>query len=301
MRESGFVGTPMMTRRKAASGLLLAALPSACVTANEQSPHSPLWLIERDGGRVYIFGHTPPRSTDWNEPAIAAIAAACDVCWVETNTSTRGDLQALVMRYGVESGPALSERLSGEDWSRVEAALALTHVPGDAIAPFRPWLAAQTLEEASYTASGLPGRGAQIIIADQYQAAGKNVESEFATQDDVVEWFGAMTPTQDLQFLRYTLDNILAPAEAEEAKFDAWLSGDVRPAYAWMAQMKQRYPELYAAIVVQRNANWIARIEAMLAARRPALVITGLYHLAGPDNLPQLLAASGFDARRVTA
>lgn len=301
MRESGFAGTPIMTRRKAASGLLLAALPSACVTANERSPHSPLWLIERDGGRVYIFGHTPPRQGDWNEPAIAAIAAACDVCWVETNNATRGDLQALVMRYGIDGSAALSERLSGEDRARVEAALALTQVPSEAIAPFKPWLAAHTLENAFYTASGLTGRGAQIIIAEQYQAAGKSVESEFATQDDVIEWFGAMTPTQDLQFLRYTLDNILSPAEAEAAKFDAWLRGDVRPAHDWMAQMKEHYPELYAAIVVQRNANWLARIEAMLTARRSALVITGLYHLAGPDSLPQLLAASGFDARRVTA
>lgn len=290
-----------ITRRRALGGLLVTAMASACATPRPPASHSPLWLIERDGGRVYLFGHTPPRPTDWNEPAIAAIAAQCDVCWGETNQSTRGDLQALVVRYGVDGAAPLSERLSSEDWTRVEAALALTHVPSESIAPFKPWLAAATLEGASYAASGLTGRGAQIVIAEQYQAAGKRVESEFPTQDDVMEWFGAMTPEQGLQFLRYTLDNILAAPESEAAKFDAWMRGDAGPAQAWMAQMKQRYPELYATIVVQRNVNWVARVEAMLTARQPAVVITGLYHLVGPDSLQHQLASAGLNARRVSA
>lgn len=290
-----------ITRRSAASGVFLAALSSGCATPTARAAHSPLWLIERDGGRVFVFGHTPPRPTDWNEPAIAAIAAQCEVCWVETNQSTRGNLQALVMRHGVDASAPLSERLSREDWIRVEAALALTHVSSESVAPLKPWLAAQTLEEASYVAAGLTGRGAQIVIPEQYQAASKVVESEFPTQDDTVEWFGALTATQNLQYLRYTLDNVLAPSEAEAAKFDAWQRGDLGPALAWMAQMKQRYPELYATIVVQRNVNWVARIEAMLAARRPACVITGLYHLVGPDSLQQQLAAAGVNARRLSA
>jgi uncharacterized protein len=152
------------------------------------------------------------------------------------------------------------------------------------------------LEDAYYDVMKMSAAAQKVLVA-KATAAHINVSSEFAVKDDVFAWFGSLTPEQDVQFLRYSLDMILAGAAENERIFSAWSKGDAGPAADRVAGMKQRYPDLYPKIVVERNRGWIPRFNAMLASKSPALVITGCYHLAGPDNLLSQLRAAGLSVR----
>jgi uncharacterized protein len=174
----------------------------------------------------------------------------------------------------------------------------VAQVPLASLATLRPWVAGGVLEDGYYKARGMSDAADKILVA-KATSAGVPVSSEFPVKDDVIEWFGAMSPEQDIEFLRYSLDMILAGPAVNERIFAAWARGDAGPAADRVAGFKRLYPNLYPKIVVERNNGWIPRFNTMLANKTPALVITGLYHLVGPDNLLLKLRAAGLRVRQL--
>lgn len=207
-------------------------------------------------------------------------------------------MRETVMRLGVDASAPLSERLPESDWVRVQTAAALNGVEIESIDQFRPWLAAHTIGEASDELRGWVGETAESVIAAAALQSGKEVRSEFPFQEDIIEWFGRMTAQQSLEFLRFTLDEVLSPISEETAKFDAWSRGDTRPATEWMSNARTSYPPFYEAAVIERNRDWVARFDSMLSENKNGLVIVGLYHLVGPDSVQENLSRMGFTVRR---
>ena len=263
-------------------------------TAETRRPW-PLFLVEGQGSRVYLMGETPPRPAPWHDARIEALIPRCSGVWTETNNIFRKDVQELVARYGIDETSPLESRLTERDQERLARAAELAHVPLSSLAHFRPFMAGSMLEDAYYNAMGMSDAAEKILVA-KAMSAGVSVLSEFPAKDDVIAWFGAMSPERDLQFLRYSLDQILE-GPANERIYAAWSGGDAGPAAGRVADIKRLYPDLYPKIVVERNIGWIPRFTTMLTNKKPALVITGLYHLAGPDNLLIQLRAAGLIVR----
>src|SRR6266849_5140886 len=122
----------------------------------------------------------------------------------------RGDLNDQVTRNGIDNATPLMARLGADDRALLKKAAAHCKVPMASLTNFRPWLAGATLEDAFYQAMGLSGLAPDKVLSAKAQAAGVPLFSEFAVKNDVVMWFGTMSPEQDLQFLRYILDEVLA-------------------------------------------------------------------------------------------
>ena len=58
-------------------------------------------------------------------------------------------------------------------------------------------------------------------------------------------------------------------------------------------------PELFDKIVIQRNRNWMPRIEQMLAdPDKDYLVVTGALHMIGAQGLVEQLRAKGYKVTR---
>lgn len=291
------------SRREALLGLGISA-GAALIGAPARSASIrrwPLWTVEAGGSRIFLTGETPPRRVDWSDARIEKALSMSSAMWNETNHIRREDIGALIARHGIDDSATLSARLGEVDKERLAAALKITGLDGKSIGRFRPWLVGQSLDELFYPKLGYTGRSASTILAAQAEAAGKPVFSEFAASDDVVAWFGAMTPEQDVDYLRYTLDHIIAGPAAEDAILADWANGKPGRAAAWIARMKRRYPALDRVIVIDRNRGWVPRIRTMLAQGRPTLVITGLYHLVGPDSVQSQLHAAGLRIRPSSA
>jgi len=88
----------------------------------------------------------------------------------------------------------LTARLGADDRALLEKAAAHCKVPMASLTNFRPWLAGATLEDAFYQAMGLSGLAPDKVLSAKAQAAGVSLFSEFAVKNDVVMWFGTMSP-----------------------------------------------------------------------------------------------------------
>jgi uncharacterized protein YbaP (TraB family) len=52
-------------------------------------------------------------------------------------------------------------------------------------------------------------------------------------------------------------------------------------------------------LITQRNENWVAQIETMLANNEEAFLVVGAGHLVGPTSVVTLLEQKGFSSERV--
>jgi hypothetical protein len=163
----------------------------------------------------------------------------------------------------------------------------------------RPWPAGATLEEAFYDVMGLSGRAPNKVLSAEAKTAGIPLFSEFEVKDDVATWFGTMSPQQDLQFLRYILDEVLASRSDQAATFTDWGRGDFRRATGVVTRIKQLYPELYGMLILDRNHRWVLRFTKMLSDQKPAMVLLGHFHLVGSEGVLAQLAAAGMAVQEI--
>ena len=259
----------------------------------------PLWEIKKGRGLVYLLGHTPPRPTDWSDSRIEGLLRTCASLWDETNQTASVNVQDLMQRYGIDPNKPLNAWLSPSDRDRLAQAARLAGVPEDSLAPFRPWLAGQALEGAFFSAKGFNGRNADAVLVSEAGEAGLSIVSEFATKEDAARWFGGFSPVQEVQYLRYILDEILAGHDEGQRVYADWARGKDARASHWVATMKRLYPELYRSIVILRNQDWVPRIRSILTQPKPTMIVVGLYHLAGPDSVQSRLRANGMDVTRI--
>ena len=51
---------------------------------------------------------------------------------------------------------------------------------------------------------------------------------------------------------------------------------------------------MYERLLVNRNRNWLPRLDALLTRNGRAFVVVGAAHLVGPDGLLAMLKAKGY-------
>jgi uncharacterized protein YbaP (TraB family) len=75
---------------------------------------------------------------------------------------------------------------------------------------------------------------------------------------------------------------------------EGWRAGDAPGVERIVLTELKQEPLLYQRLLVERNRNWLPKIEALFARRGHALVVVGAAHLIGPDGLISLLRAKGY-------
>jgi uncharacterized protein len=258
----------------------------------------PLWVVKSGGGTVYLTGETPGGHSDWSNARIEGIVSGCDALWTEAGAASREPIGPLIVRYGYDAKTPLMTLLSEDDKARLGKAAALAQLPVAQLGSLRPWLAAYELEHAYDHATGATGLSANQVLSADAKRAGVPIRSEFPAQDDTIAAYGALSPIADLEFLRFTLDDILAAPGEVDRENAAWARGELGPATAKVAAAKRRYPEFYRELLVERNRRWAPRIADMLQQAKPSLVVVGNYHLPGPDGVLAQLRRAGLTARR---
>jgi uncharacterized protein YbaP (TraB family) len=79
----------------------------------------------------------------------------------------------------------------------------------------------------------------------------------------------------------------------------AWRTGDIAYMEENLLSEIANYPELYEAIVADRNRNWVNTIDKLLAGEEDYLVIVGALHLIGKDGIPRLLESRGYEVNQL--
>jgi uncharacterized protein YbaP (TraB family) len=106
--------------------------------------------------------------------------------------------------------------------------------------------------------------------------------------------FDEMSMEEQDRMLASTLRELETEKAAVATLADAWKAGDAPTVERIVLQELRKEPRMYQRLLVDRNRDWLPKIEALFARKGRAFVVVGAAHLVGGDGLLALLRAKGY-------
>ena len=281
--------------RKAFAALFILLVVSV---ARGDDESAMIWVAEGDSNRVYLMGSIHMlREQDHPLPGIVdAVYDDAEKLVMEIDMDDIDPLAALqfLMQEGVLQGDTTLKDVMGESLSAKDPAYAAENdIPIEMLEKSEPWLAAMTVQEMIMMRIGFKAEfGIEMYLMAKASADGKPITGLETIEQQLGFLDGLSPDTQS----RWLLQSIVEGRRMEmliDEMVAAWRNGDVQFLERELLVEMDTYPELYDALLADRNKSWIMPIMNMLDDRDDYLVIVGAAHLVGDDGVPDLLSEQG--------
>lgn len=282
-----------------ALGLCLAGISTALA-----GDGPAMWQVVQGNSKVVLFGtvHLLPPNTSWQSDVLKAVVedASSLTLEVEDAKAAAPALQKFTFENGLyPSGQSLERAIGPEDFAKVQSVSQNLGLPGNALNPMRPWLAALSLTLQYAQLEGFQvDAGAEAWLTQQFISRNKPILG----LEDPVKALGAVANHDDdvqKTMLMDTVEQLSDGGSILGDMHDAWLVGDLEALDVSLLQPMKEQKELYQTLLLDRNAEWTPKIEMLLKTPGVHLVAVGTAHLIGEGSVIDLLSAQGFEVRRL--
>src|SRR5262245_34638438 len=199
-----------------------------------------------------------------------------------------------LMRGMLPPSQTLEKVIAPATLTLLTAAAADIGAPIEALQRLKPWMIALTLEGLALHKLGFdPELGLDMHFFNLARKAGKPVQG-LETVEYQISRFDDMTFEQQDRLLAESLREMNTEKASVTKLTDAWKNGDAAAVERIVLADLKADQFLYQRLLVERNKNWLPKIEALFARKGRALVLVGAAHLVGPDGLVAMLKAKGY-------
>ena len=285
---------------KVRASLLVAALVLLAGFPVDALSKNFIWkATSRTGGTVYLAGSVHLLSRDYYplDPAFESALQGADLLVEEIEL---GEMLAprsqmlLVTRGMLPATQSLDKLISSQTFAAVSSKVVELGLPVEAIKRLKPWSIALTLQALEWQKAGLDvNLGLDKHLYDIAKTSGKATDGLETLEFQISRLDDMPTDLQD-RLLAETLSELEHAREAFTKIAGAWKTGDVATVERLVLQDLKTQPQLYERLLLERNRNWLPKIEALFARPRPAFVVVGAAHLVGADGLLQMLRTKGY-------
>ena len=281
---------------------LLACALLAAVSAQADQPGPPLYAIESGGNTVYLLGSVHVlRDGDLPLPEHieAAYADAEQLVFeidpASMNSSAAG--AALAMRAMFQDGRRLQDVLTKQTWGELSAYASERKLDLNGFAMMEPWFVSLTLLSQELVKHGFrPDQGVEHHLGGRAGTDQKGIGA-LETVDEQFDLFDRLPiATQEQQLLQF-LDESGEVKPQLDRLIDAWRDGRIESLEGELMDSFKEYPDLYESLIVNRNRNWVPRIEALIGKDEDYLVVVGAFHLVGKDSVLHMLRERGLSPK----
>jgi uncharacterized protein YbaP (TraB family) len=275
------------------------ALAAICLLCSLRAgAQSPVWALHGAHNTVYLAESVHLLKSDESglPPAFNHAYAGSKTIVMELDLShvDADTMQAWMLEHGLLSGETtLHEAVGAQVYQRTAAEAARLGVPIETLQKFQPWVVALMLTDLEYLKLGYDGeQGVERQIERWAERDRKEIRG-LETLDEELGELEHLTPDQQSRFLDLTVDDMHDAERETNDLLSAWRAGDTRKLADLLSNEYQMFPELYRALVTDRNAHWLPQIEGFLKDDHDYLVIVGALHLVGPGGLLELARRDG--------
>ena len=294
---------PPAARRGRCAGWLLLALSAAAVAQEAGHPVS-MWQLDGDSNSIYLLGSVHLlRADDHPLPSVmdeAYANAESVIMELDMDDLDPVEAQSLLTQLGlIQDGRSLSDLMGAGPYAQAEVLAREADIPLSMLVRSEPWLAAMTVEQLMLTRIGFnPLFGIENHFLEKAKADEKEILG-LETMEEQLRFLDGMSLESQRALLLQSLKESVDIQKMMDELVDAWRHGDIDFMQDNMLDEMKQYPELYRTIVVERNRNWLGKIQELLDDEDDYLIVVGALHLIGEDGLPALLAEQGIEVRQL--
>lgn len=266
---------------------------------------SSVWSVSKGENKLFIGGtihvlspkdHPLPKEFGKAYEQSSTLVLEVDVGKSSTPQAQMQMMSALIST----DGATLESKLKPQT---LEALKRYLHTQGLSYPPF-----------ANYTASGI----SLVLVMAAYQGAGmvpkygvdftfwqlanndKKTLVALETFEQQVGFIGSMALGNEDAVVAHTVRDIERLPQMLPRLKKAWRTGDLKASNALLLdEIKRDYPQVYKALVLNRNNAWMPKIEQMLLDAPVEFILVGALHLAGDDGLIKQLERKGYKVDRL--
>jgi len=291
----------LLRLRYRAAALACACLVAVSVSATHVAAQTRnfIWKASGTQGTVYLVGSVHMLTKDYY-PLSAALDQAfkeSDLLVEELNLAEMlapESQLAMLTRGMLPSGQSLDAVISKATFDLVSARANALGLPVEPLKRFKPWALALMLLGMEWQKAGFePDLGLDKHFFDRATAEGKGVQGLETVAFQISRFDEMSMPDQD-RLLRQSLTELETEKAAVTTMANAWRAGDVATIEKFVLQDVKSDPVMYRRLIVERNQNWLPRIQELFTRAKPAFVVVGAAHLIGPDGLLAMLRARGY-------
>lgn len=268
---------------------------------------SAVWQVSNDQHQLFIGGtvHLLPASEFPLPAEFDKAYQQAEKLVFEVDIAKMADpsIGPMVLGYAMyQDGRTLQTVLSPESYQRLQQAAADLGIDITALAQFKPDFVLVQMLQFKLQQLGMAGEGVDAYFFNKGAQDGlekgflETLEQQFALLFSISDGF-------EDDWIAQNLDQLDETEQFMQQTLAAWRSGDREALTELVSDMHdtevgQRF---YQRLLTERNQDWVEQIDAMLQTPQVEFVLVGALHLAGPDNVLDLLKARGYQVRQLSA
>jgi hypothetical protein len=262
------------------------------------------WKVTSPRGAIYVVGSVHLLTKDFYplNPALEKAYTDSDLLVEEVDIAdmTGPGTQLSMLTRGMQpSSMPLEKVLTPATMALLSKKAQDVGLPLEALKQFKPWMIALTLEAMEWQKAGFDQElGLDKHFFDQAQADGKAVQG-LETVEYQLSRFDEMPMDLQDRLLAETLKDIDTEQASMSRLIGAWRAGDAAAVERIVLKDLQQEPQLYQRLLVERNKNWLPKLDALFARQGRAMVVVGAAHLVGPDGLLATFKAKGYKVEQL--
>ena len=277
----------------------MSSLLAAASAAQPADKHF-LWSVrDAKGAEVYLLGSLHVLTPDFYplSPAIEQAFDSSKVLVEEIDLDEAASPAAMLSLVGkamYTDGRTLEQSVSAPTFADVQRRAEKAKLPLMVLQRMKPWMAAVALTVPMLQAAGFDaGLGIDKHFFDKAKTAGIERRA-LETMAYQLDRFDQLSPALQEAMLKATLADLDTQVANVRVIAEAWATGDTAAIERLLLADMFESPELHERLLVERNRNWIAHIDACLQQNAGCFVVVGAAHLVGPQGVPALLAQKGY-------
>lgn len=287
--------------------LIFILLVSAGVNSQQNQPAAAskhcLWEVAGPSNKVFLLGSLHVLKSDAyplaNEINHAYSVSPKVVFETDIGGMIDPTVQAKMLSMGLyPEGESLLPNIPADMRRALQKRMADLGLPLEQFARFKPWLLAVTLTTLELQRMGFsPAYGIDVHFYGRAQSD-KKVIGFFESIDYQLGLLGNMDTEDQTAFLGQTLKDLEIAAEMADEMMTYWQKGRADKLYSLLYKSFEGYSEIEDRLLLQRNKDWLDKIETMLEEPENIFIVVGAGHLVGPEGVVALLKQKGYKVKQ---
>lgn len=286
-------------------GVVMASLVAVAAVSAQASPGTGkgfIWKVERDGRTGWLVGSIHVLTEDhyplpdgMNKAFLRAVTLMEEVDLDQLSSPEM--MGALASKAMYVDGQTLETQLSKDTYRLVVDRLTTAGLPVEAILRMKPWMITLTLVALNAKRGGFDS---QLGVDKHYRDMARRMGKKFRpleTPIEQIEFLDKLSPDVQDSMLRETIEQSDAGLTQLKTTANAWRAGDVATVEGVVLGALKSSPPAYQSLIVDRNRNWLPKIEACLETGH-CFVVVGAGHVVGPDGLITMLKRKGYSVEQ---